>query len=479
MTRPLNISGKAYRQDNSVKNQTKQKTILLIGGSGFIGSALGEHFAKNGWIIRLLTRSIKLYQTAFPCTQLLWDGKTIPEQAFDGVTAVINLAGQGIADKTWTSSYRRSIIESRVDSTRALAETLARTKFLPTVVVQASAIGFFGMQSRKEACSEESQAGSDFLAEVSLGWEQEAEPIGKYTRLVIARVGLVLGWEGGALPKLWDIYASGLGSILGTGKQWMNWIHLEDVVRFFFQAVESQHFKGVYNLVAPGNINNFTFHKLLANQTSSFSIMKAPAFLLKMAMGDRADLVLKGPKVISRQLSEEGFTFKFSQFSEALADLLKERTYPKLHYIKIKQWIPVAIEDIWDFVSSAANLEKITPPWLSFQIKQISTPQVDVGTRITYTLKLHGVPFTWQSHIAEWRPKVEFVDEQEKGPYRIWFHRHVFTELAGGTLIEDRVDYQLPLFPLGQVALPLVKKDLIRIFSYRKEATAFYFANQI
>ena len=453
-------------------NNENQNSLLLIGGSGFIGSAVGEYFSKNGWKIRLLTRTVKPFQTSFPCIQFQWDGKIIPDKSIEGVSAVINLAGQGIADKAWTPSYRKSLLNSRVHSTRALVEALSRTKDVPSVIIQASAIGFYGMQNCQKSCSEESPAGSDFLSDLCQSWEKEAKPIEKYTRLVIARIGLVLGWAGGALPKLWDIYASGLGSSLGTGKQWMNWIHLEDIARFFFRAVESERFNGFYNLVAPGNVDNRSFHELMASRTPSFNMMRAPGFCLKAAIGSRADLLLKAPKVISKKLSDADFKFNFPEFSDALGDLLKERTHANLHYIKVKQWIPVALEEVWDFVSSASNLQRITPPWLEFRIKQISTSEIELGTRISYSLNLHGIPITWHSKISEWKPKVEFVDEQEKGPYHTWFHRHLFTELAGGTIIEDRVDYQLPLFPLGQLSLPFVKKDLTHIFSYRKEATA-------
>lgn len=453
-------------------NNQKQNSLLLIGGTGFIGSALGEHFARNGWMIRLLTRTTKPFQTSFPCQQFQWEGKKIPDEAIEGVSAVINLAGQGIADKVWTPSYRNSVVESRVNSTRALAEVIARIKNVPSVVIQASATGFYGTKNCQEPYTEESQAGSDFLAEVCHSWENEAEVISQHTRLVIARLGLVMGWEGGALPKLWDIYASGLGSVLGTGNQWMNWIHLEDVVRFFFSAAESKRFNGSYNLVAPGNVNNRSFHKLLASKTPSLSIMKVPGFCLKAVMGEYAALLLTTPNVISKKLSEDGFIFTFPEFSDAVRDLLKERTHPKLHYLKVKQWVPASIEEVWDFISSAATLEKITPPWLAFRIQHISTSSIEVETRISYALNLHAIPITWRSHISAWSPNSEFIDEQEKGPYRIWFHRHLFTEFAGGTLIEDRIEYQLPLFPLGELALPFVKKDLIRIFAYRKEATA-------
>ena len=452
--------------------KTNCKRLLLIGGSGFIGSAIGEQFAELGWEIVVLTRKVRRYQLSYPCTQVSWDGELIPDEVILGTHAVINLAGQPIADKAWTASYRNEIRESRVNSTRALANAIASVTKKPEVIIQASAVGFFGMQHRDDLCDENSRPGTDFLAGVCKAWENEAKNIEKTTRLCVARIGLVLGWEGGAFPKLWNIYASGLGSSLGNGKQWMNWIHLKDVVSFFTQAVLNQNYSGVFNLVAPENIDNRSFHKTLADSSLSCRALATPGVCIKTLMGGRADLLLKAPKVTSSRLAEANFEMEFPALSEAILDLLTERTHLKAHYLKVKQWVPIDIVKVWDFVSSADNLEKITPPWLSFKIEETSSKKIEKGTRISYSLRLHGIPIRWRSHISSWVPKSEFVDEQEKGPYSLWFHRHVFKPLAGGTVIEDRVEYRLPVFPLGQVALPLVLKDLSEIFGYRKESTA-------
>ncbi len=453
----------------------KEPILLLIGGSGFIGSALGEKFVELGWKIHLLTRKIRPLQTSFPCRHFAWDGLHIPQAAITGTQAVINLAGQAIADKPWTSAYRKEILDSRINSTRALVQALSSLDEKPEVVVQASAIGFFGMQSRNEACHEDSAPGTDFLADVCQAWEKEAAGIAQKSRLCIARIGLVLGWEGGALPKLWDIYASGLGSTLGHGKQWMNWVHLADILKFFTSAIQNKNYTGVYHLVAPDNLDNHSFHHILSEKTASLKFLTVPGFCLTTLMGKRAELLLKAPQVKPSRLEQENFKFLFPNFALAMADLLAERSHPGAHYLKIKQWIPDDIDRVWEFFSSAENLEKITPSSLGFHVKHMSTKKIEKNTLIDYALKIRGIPITWRSNISEWSPKSSFVDEQVKGPYRLWFHRHLFRPLAGGTMIEDRVEYRLPLFPFGQLGLLFVKKDLAHIFEHRREAVARIF----
>ena len=453
----------------------QQKTLLLAGGSGFIGNAIGEKFAKLGWKINLLTRTKKPFQYAFPCQEFTWDGTFVPQEAIDGVHVVINLAGQGIADEFWTAKYRDLIFYSRIHSTRAIRKAIESSKNKPQLVIQASAVGYYGMKDRPETCVEETSAGKDFLAEVCQAWEYEAKEIAKHARLVISRLGVVLGWEGGALKKLWDIYATGFGAYLGHGKQWMNWIHIKDVLNFFEFAIDQPSVSGIYNLVAPENISNLTLHHELAKKTSSLKITGAPKISIKTMMGERASLLLEAPKVVPQRLNESQFKFEFSNINEALEHLVSERTYPHLHYLKSKQWVPANIDEVWDFVSRAENLERITPPWLNFRIVNATDDQIQEGTKINYSLKLHGFPMSWRSCISRWKPKFEFVDEQEKGPYSIWYHRHLIQDFAGGTLIEDRIDYKLPLFPVGEIAIPFVKKDLEKIFSYRKKVTADIF----
>lgn len=426
-----------------------KKVLLLIGGSGFIGNAVGEYFARSGWKIRLLSRSADQLQTSFPCTQYQWNGKELAHHTLKSVSAIINLAGAGIADKAWTKNYRDIILRSRTESARAIVNAIVQSRIRIPVLIQVSAVGFYGSANRFEVCDEKSSSGHDFLAEVCKSWENEINPLSDYTRLVIARMGLVLGWEGGALPKLWDIYASGMGSRLGHGTQWMNWIHLEDVVRFFMAAIESEHAKGSYNLVAPGNIDNRTFHRYLASKTPSLHAAVAPGFAVRTMLGDRSELLLSAPEVVSERLSQIRFQFHHPDFSEALEQLLKERRCTESHYLKMKQWIPEEIRKIRDFITSADD-----------------------------SVKCHGIVLRSQSSVSESNSFIEFNGKQKKFLYKKWFYRYILSELRGGTLIEQRIEYRLAFFPVGELAFPFVRNHLKKSCLHQEHMISSEFPEQ-
>ncbi|NRA46174.1 MAG: TIGR01777 family protein [Oligoflexales bacterium] len=455
------------------------KTILVMGGSGFIGSALCERLAIMGYKINLLTRSpdrLRL-QVSFPCSLFAWNGKKIPADAVKGVCAVVNLVGQGIADKAWSKEYRKQILDSRIDSVEALYKALEEQKDHPEVIIQASAMGYYFGSSDHQEKVEDSEVGGGFLSEVCKAWEESAKKLEKFSRLARIRIGLVLGWEGGALPQLWNLYSMGLGSSLGSGKQWMNWIHVKDLVGVFVTALEDKSYSGPYNGVAPGNISNKEFHKCLSEYTRSFSWLAAPSISLKMIMGARSSLLLDNYKVVPKKLEDAGFKFNFGKFNEAMTDLLSERQNPKYHYFTCRQWLPKKIEEIWPFFADARNLEKITPPWLKFKVVAGEPESIGQDSSFKYALKIHGLPIKWHSKIKAWIPNEQFTDIQTKGPYRLWSHRHLFHPLAGGTLMEDRVEYGLPFAPFSHVALPFVQKDLNKIFSYRKKVIADLLGN--
>ena len=462
------------------QNDHSSETILVMGGSGFIGSALCEHLVGMGYEINLLTRSVdKLHlQTSFPCSLFSWNGKEIPEDALKGVKAVVNLVGQGIVDKSWTPQYRKQILDSRIDSVMALYDALSKCDKAPEVILQASAMGYYFGSSDHGVKMEDSEAGQGFLAEVCQAWEDCAKRLESFSRLVCIRIGLVLGWEGGAFPRLWNLYSMGLGSALGSGKQWMNWIHIKDLVKIFCAALEQEEFSGAYNGVAPGNVSNKEFHRCLATYTRSFSWLSAPAISLKMVMGARSSLLLDNYKVSPTRLEESGFTFDYGKFNEAMTDLLSERQNPKYHYLTCRQWLPKKIDEIWPFFADARNLEKLTPPWLKFKIVDGEPEAISQDSCFQYGLKLHGIPIRWHSKIKAWIPNEQFTDIQTKGPYQLWNHRHLFHPLGHGTLIEDRVEYGLPLAPWSHPALPLVQSDLNKIFSYRKKVIADLLGNE-
>ena len=313
------------------------------------------------------------------------------------------------------------------------------------------------------------------MAQTCKDREQEIEKISNKTRVCIARIGVVLGEEGGAFPKLWEIYFSGLGAVLGNGRQHMNFIHIKDVVNFFSLALRNNSYTGIYNLVAPKDINNKDFHKILCKKTISMSRLFVPAFMLKIIFGEKSSILLDLPPVKPERLLEQKFNFKFPKVDKAIETLTTSRDHNKSNYLIYRQWLPVSLDKIWDFVSQAKNLEIITPPWLNFKIKSMSDEKIRENTLIKYELKLYGVKFSWLTKICRWEPKNKFIDQQEKGPYNLWHHTHLFEELAGGIVIEDKVSYRLPFFPLGQIAFFLVKKEIEKIFSYRKKVLADIF----
>ena len=223
-----------------MQDAVNQPTILLLGGSGFVGSALGERFASLGWKVHLVTRTKRPYQMAFPCEQFEWDGTSIPLEAIEGVQAVINLAGQPIFDNRWTADYKKKILDSRLFAGRALVAAIDKLSTPPPVVIQISGTDFYGMDPRSDVCDERAGPGEDFMAEVGMVGEEPSLKLDSVTRLCIVRMGLVLGWEGGGLPQLWDVYASGCGGKLGNGQQPTNWVHVEDVVGFCEAAILNQ-----------------------------------------------------------------------------------------------------------------------------------------------------------------------------------------------------------------------------------------------
>lgn len=246
----------------------------------------------------------------------------IEEDAFDGVDAVVHLAGAGVADQRWTKKRKQEILESRTKSTALLAhhlENYPRVK----AVVSASAIGYYGFGLTDKEYTEESNPGTDFLASVVSAWEGEVDKI-QNKRVVKMRVGIVLSEKGGALKEMMKPIQWGVGAQLGTGKQYMSWIHLDDLCRMFMRAVEDQTMRGAYNATGPYAVTNKELTRALAKALHKpLWLPPVPKFVLKIVVGEMADIVLNGSIVSSKKIQQAGFTFQFNSLEEALNDLLK------------------------------------------------------------------------------------------------------------------------------------------------------------
>ncbi len=439
--------------------------ILISGATGFIGRQVILYLRDRRHEIVVLTRDSQKAPVRLPiaCPVFSWQGADLPppREAFAGVDAVVHLAGENIISR-WTSSRKKEIIISRVESTRQLVSAMQNLNHQPKVFVCASAIGYYGDRG-DESLDESAEPGEGFLPDLCRQWEQEARQAEESgIRVVSLRIGVVLGHDGGALLPMLPPFRMGLGGKVGSGKQWMSWIHVRDLAGLILHAIETDTIKGPLNAVSPQPVPNVEFTQTLATVLKRPHLFPVPGFVLKIIMGEASQVVLTSQRVTARKAV--GFEFVFPELKAALEDICSRED----HVLLMEQWVPRPIDEVFAFFSDAQNLELLTPPHLHFKVLGLSTKQLQEGTRIDYKLQLHGIPFRWQSLIGEWNPVTHFSDTQMRGPYKKWYHTHTFIEQDGGTLIRDHALYRLPFgVPGDAVAYPFVKKDLEKIFGYR------------
>ncbi len=259
----------------------------------------------------------------------------------------------------------------------------------------------------------------------------------------------------------------GLGGTIGRGGQWMSWIHCHDLVSLLVHSLNSQ-MQGQYNAVAPEPVTNTLWTKAYSEQLGVAARLPVPKVVLKIVLGEMSELATGSQRVISSKLASEGFSFKFSTLTEALKNLYQWKKRPSERLFTSEQWISLSAQEVFPFFSDTKNLEKITPPWLNFKVLNQSTNEINVGTLINYKISVKGVPLKWRTEIKDWNPPHQFVDDQLKGPYTKWHHTHSFDEYPTGTLMRDKVVYEVPMGRVGQlVAGNYIKNDIANIFSYR------------
>ncbi len=449
--------------------------ILITGATGLIGQELGLELFKRGHHIFVVSRNRKkaLLQLPFPCEVIEGDlsEKRLIHSSLDSIDAVVHLMGEGVAEKRWSKLQKSKIFDSRVLGTRNLVNSFTQNP--PPVFVSASAIGIYGDAGDQEL-NEFSDPAESFLADVCVSWEKEIDSLSEKgkSRIVKFRLPPVLARQGGALKKMRPAFQAGVGGRLGTGQQWMSWIHIQDVVKAFSAAVEEEKFEGVYNLTAPEAVTNSEFSKVICDVIKRRMGPPIPAFILKTMFGEMSQVILASQKVKPQRLLDMKYEFLYPNLQSALADLLKFQNQGE-EVFEAKQYLPLDINQVFDFFSEAKNLETITPPDLKFNIVGMSTPQIQKGTLIDYKLKIQGVPVRWRTLIEQWNPPYLFVDQALKGPYQFWYHTHRFEKLGEGTLMIDEVRYVLPLGRLGWLAAyHKVTSDIHKIFDFRRKTVA-------
>lgn len=297
--------------------------VVVAGGSGFVGSYLIPALKESGHIVVRLVRKPTKEKDEF-----FWDpdNQILDPKVFEGVDAVINLSGENITNSRWTDAFKKKLEDSRLKSTSLIVETMRKTSKPPKSLINASAIGFYSQKVPTPA-DENTAAGKDFLARLSEKWEQAAKKAEELqVRVVLIRIGVVLGKDGGALKKMLPPFKLGLGGVVASGKQCMSWIDIDDLVGIFLFALNQPSLSGPVNAVAPNPVTNREFTKTLGKVLSRPTIFPLPAFVAKLAFGEMAEeILINGRKVIPKKLIDKGFPFRYPQLENCLKHLLKKK----------------------------------------------------------------------------------------------------------------------------------------------------------
>lgn len=307
------------------------KKIIINGGTGLIGKHFINETLNREYHPIILTRNKQNAEKELSYIKdktieefnLNFEDKSIIDK-FKSAEAVINFAGASIAKRKWTEDYKRILISSRVDTTKSLIEVLKNCDSKPKVFINMSAIGYYGYNDNITA-TEDTSAGEGFIPDLCLKWENAAFEANKLgIRTVVLRAGIVLTKNGGALGRMLPVFKLFLGGTLGSGKQWMPWIHINDLVNLIFYAIENNNVEGVLNATSPHQVTNREFTRTLAKVLKRPAIFKVPSFVLKLVLGDFSINVLKGIKVLPQKTLNTGFKFKYCDLESALNNLLLE-----------------------------------------------------------------------------------------------------------------------------------------------------------
>lgn len=295
------------------------KRLLVTGGTGFIGQALCPLLISRGYSLTVLSRQGTAdVQSLCGRVEVLGDLQNLKNHS--GFKGVINLAGEGIADKRWTDTRKQALLDSRVALTRTLIEVIKTWRLPPEVLVSGSAVGFYGHQG-SEPVTEATAPNDEFTHRLCRDWEAQAQALeSTETRVCLSRTGLVVGPGGGFLQRMRLPFRLGLGGRLGDGHQFMPWVHRDDVVNALVWMLENPRASGAYNVVSPAPVNNREFTSELAATLKRPAIFPVPAQVLKVTLGEMARLLLTGQKAYPKKLTDEGFEFRYKDLRPALED---------------------------------------------------------------------------------------------------------------------------------------------------------------
>lgn len=301
------------------------KTIVITGGTGFIGRALVESLAARGDQVTVLTRNPTSAQRRFVqgVTAAKWDPKAPGDwqRVVGGKDAVVHLAGEPAVGQRWSESVKKEILASRVEPAKLLVDAIERAENKPQTFISASGVGYYG--DRKEPVDESGDPGDDFLASVTVAWEGAAERAAEFgVRVVCARLGIVLGQGGGALEEMAKPFKAFVGGPIGSGKQMVSWVHLDDVVTIFQRLIDDETLKGPVNVSAPNPVSNSELSKVIGKVLRRPSVLRVPAAALRVRFGEGADPLLTGQPATPQVLLDAGFQWRYPEVGDAVSEAL-------------------------------------------------------------------------------------------------------------------------------------------------------------
>ncbi len=475
--------------------------VLVTGATGFIGRALVPALQREGHDVVALVRSTARARARLGAqvTLLEDDGRQAAlAAAVAGCDAVVNLAGEPVVGPRWTAARKRALVESRVGLTGRLATAIVAAPKPPAVFISSSAVGVYG-NSGTDRLTEEAAPGRGFLPDLCLQWEAAARAAASDdTRVALLRIGVVLGRDGGALAQMLPPFSLGLGGPFGHGRQFVPWIHLHDLVSIILTALSDPRYSGVFNAVAPAPVDSRTFARALGQALHRPAVLPVPALALRALLGGAASVLLDSQRVVPARLDALGHPWSFPTLTAALDDILDTsdveigpvpvatdrlappqadylRRRPAAYLLRTRTRLEAPLEQTFEFFSRAENLGLITPADMQFRIDG-TVPGINTGTIINYRMRVGPLPIRWRTRIARWEPDACFVDSQERGPYRCWYHEHHFRADGTETVMEDRVYYTPPFGLLGRIAHALFIRATLRgIFAHRRDVIRLRF----
>ena len=467
--------------------------VLVTGATGFIGTALVQRLLRDGHTVQAWVRSARGVTLESRVARVLVADDAALAAALTEADAVVHLAGAPVAGKRWSASYEATIRSSRVELTRRLVRAIGQLDAAarPSGLISGSAVGYYGDASE---VTEASGAGRDFLARVCVEWEREAMAAEAHgLRVALSRTGIVLGAEGGALQKMLPAFRAGAGGRIGTGRQGMSWIHLEDMVEVLATALTDERYRGPFNATAPSPVSNQAFTAALGRVLGRPAVLPVPALALKAAFGRGAAPLLTGQFAQPAALQRWSYRFRHPELEGALRDLLcpddividRPPSTPRSEYLdkrgatyrlSNRVLLDQPLAEVFPFFSHAENLGTLTPPNLTFEILSQHPREMAAGTEIAYRIGLGPFPMRWRTRIESFEHDSGFVDSQLQGPYRSWWHEHRFESEGARTRMVDAVYYSPPFGVLGRLVHWLfIGRTLRRIFAYRNQVVRLRF----